>query len=302
MSNKNRLGAGLAWLLAASIPLTAGAGEALDRVRSSGHLRLAYLPAAKPFTSRGASGTVEGYGAALCEQIAARAKSELGLSELAVDWVPVSPSTAFSSVAGGEADVLCTPSNATLERRKTLSFSIPTFAGGIRAVVRSDVPPALRDVLEATPAQRNVWRGSPAVTLLQQTTFATVARTSSERWLAGKVASFKLNTVTTTVPDYAGGINALLERKVDVFFAERDVVLAAMDDSARQKLVVLDRQLTQEPLALALPRGDEDFRLLVDTALSGVYSSPEFAALYGKYFGALDEPSRTFFTWATPAP
>ena len=57
-----------------------------------------------------------------------------------------------------------------------------------------------------------------------------------------------------------------------MFFAERDVALAAMDANASEKLRVLNRQITQEPLALALPRDDEDLRLLVDTALSSTYS------------------------------
>jgi polar amino acid transport system substrate-binding protein len=229
-------------------------------------------------------------------------KAHLGLPQLKSNWVAVRADNAFSTVAGGQADVLCTPTNASLERRKALSFSIPAFAGGVRAVVRNDAPAELRNILEAAPSQRNVWRGSPSLTLLEKTTFATTAGTTTEKRLAGKVASFKLNTATVSVPDYASGIKFLLERKIDVFLAERDAVLAAMDDNARQKLLVLNRQLTHDPLALALPRNDEDFRLVVDTALSGAYSSPEFAAMYGKYFGSLDEASRNFFSWATPAP
>ena len=215
---------------------------------------------------------VEGYGAALCERIAAGLKSQLGLSQLAVDWVPVTIDTAANAVAGGQADVLCTPANATLARRKTLSFSIPIFAGGIRAVVRDDVTPQIREALEDNPRTRPVWRGTPAQGMVEATRFATVAGTSSERWLRAKKASFKLNTATVSVPDYASGIKFLLEDKIDVFFAERDVALAAMDANASEKLRVLNRQITHEPLALALPRGDEDLRLLVDTALSSTYS------------------------------
>jgi ABC-type amino acid transport substrate-binding protein len=183
-----------------------------------------------------------------------------------------------------------------------VSFSIPTFAGGIRAVVRSDASTQLRDVLEARVTEKPVWRGSPALTLLEKTRFAAVAGTTSEKTLAKRVASFKLNTATVSVPDYASGIRFLLERKIDVFLAERDVVLAAMDDSARQKLIVLNRQMTHEPLSLALPRGDEDFRLLIDTVLTAAFNSPDFAVVYGKHFGRLDEGSKQFFSWAAPAP
>lgn len=296
--NKKHLGA---LLLAGCISGTALAGGTLDRIRDSGHIRFAYLPNAKPFTS-GAGGAVEGYSAELCKRIAEQVKSSLGMPQLTVDWVEVHADNVFSSVSGGDADVLCTPSNATLERRKSLSYSLPVFAAGVRAVVRSDAPMALRDVLEANPSQRNVWRGSPAMNLIEKTTIAAVTNTSSERWLTSKVKGLQLNTVTRSVPDYATGIQMLIDRKIDVFLAERDVVLAAMDPKTQANVVVLKRQLTNEPLALALPRNDEDFRLQVDTALSAAYNASEFSSMYVKYFGRMDDATRNFFAWVTPAP
>jgi polar amino acid transport system substrate-binding protein len=302
MTNKNRIIPGLALLLAACIGGTAFAGATFDKVRGSGHLRLGYLPQAKPFTSVGADGKVEGYGAALCGEIARRVQAELAMPQLAVDWVPVTMDTGFTLVMRGDVDVLCTPTVATLGRRKALAYSLPTFAGGVRAVVRSDAPSTLKDVLEATPAQRNVWRGSPAMSLIKEVRFAAVAGTTSERWLATKVQTFKINAATTSVPDYASGLRFLQEGKYDVFFAERDVVLANLDEASKSKVIILNRQLTHEPLALGLPRGDEDFRLFVDTVLSNTYNAADFPALYVKYFGAFDEPSRLFFSWVTPPP
>jgi len=114
------------------------------------------------------------------------------------------------------------------------------------------------------------------------------------------VKAFKLNTVTVSVPDYASGIKFLMERKIDVFLAERDVVLATLDDKSRANILVLNRQITHEPLALAMPRGDDDFRLQVDSALTEAYNSPEFSALYVKYFHKMDDATRTFFAWVTP--
>jgi len=298
-----RFGAALTILaLSAMASATASAGDTLERIKSSGHVRFAYIAQAKPFTSAGAGGAVEGYGAALCDKIAASLKTQLGAPQLAVDWVPVTIDTAANTIAGGQADVLCTPSNATLARRKTLAFSIPTFAGGIRAVVRSDLTPQVREALELKPRDRPVWRGTPAQGMVEATRFATVAGTSAERWLAQGIKKFRLNTATVSVPDYASGIKFLMENKIDVFFGDADVALAAMDEKAVQELRILNRQITHEPLALALPRGDEDFRLLVDTALSNTYSSPDFASLYAKYFGLLDESTQNFFAWVIPPP
>ncbi len=305
MSNKQlpKLAAALTVLtLGAVASATALAGDALNKIRDGGHLRLAYLPNAKPFTSGGNGGAPEGYGIALCERIAASLKTQLAAPQLAVDWVPVTIDSASTTVSSGQADLLCTPSNATLARRKTLAFSLPVYAGGIRAVVRDDLAPQVREAIELNPRQRPVWRGTPAQGMVEATRFAVVAGTSSENWLRTEVRKYKLNTATTSVPDYASGIKFLMENKIDVFFGQADVAMAAMDQAAMLKLRVLNRQITQEPLALAMPRGDEDLRLAVDTALSNAYSSGDFAALYGKYFGSLDDNARSFFAWVNPAP
>jgi polar amino acid transport system substrate-binding protein len=65
--------------------------------------------------------------------------------------------------------------------------------------------------------------------------------------------------------------------------------------------MVLDRYFEYEPLALVLARGDEDFRLLVDSTLSGLYHSKDFFALYTRFFGAPSDMTRTLFkVYAVP--
>ena len=65
-----------------------------------------------------------------------------------------------------------------------------------------------------------------------------------------------------------------------------------MDESAARKTSCLDRMFTHESLALAQARGNDDFRLLVDRALSEFYDSAEFRDLYAKWFGAFDGDAR----------
>jgi len=54
---------------------------------------------------------------------------------------------------------------------------------------------------------------------------------------------------------------------------------------APEKLKISEDYLTVEPYALALPRGDEDFRLAVDTALSHIFRSNEIIAIFDASFG-----------------
>ena len=84
--------------------------------------------------------------------------------------------------------------------------------------------------------------------------------------------------------------------------------MKALDDAwrwyenTRDNLLRLNRLARKYWLSLpwegALGRDDE-FRLLVDGAISQVYRSGEIEKLYVKYFGEPDESALTFFRWNT---
>ena len=119
----------------------------LDRVRQTGKLMLGYRDDARPFSYKGGDGQVTGYTVSLCQKVAEQVKAELGLTELAIEWVPVTVEDRFTAVAQGKIDLLCGSSTETLERRKQVSFSLPIFPSGTAALLRADAPVPLQDVL-----------------------------------------------------------------------------------------------------------------------------------------------------------
>jgi polar amino acid transport system substrate-binding protein len=282
--------------------LPASAAGTLERIQQSGHIKLGYLADARPFSSS-EGGKADGFSVALCEKVVDRIKAQLSLPQLVVDWVQVQPKGDLAKVREGAIDLMCTPAAETLSRRQDVSFSIPVFPAGMRAVLRKDAAAALRDAIANAPGAKGssgppVWRGAPAAKLLEKKTFAVVAGSTSESWLASKIAMFQMTKAQTVlVPDYRTGLQQLADRKVDVFFGDRAVMLGAMDSAQRQNLTVLDRMLTHEPVSLSLARGDDEFRLTVDSALSAAYTAANFGELYAKWFGQYDESARTFYTW-----
>jgi polar amino acid transport system substrate-binding protein len=287
----------VAFLATAAMPASAAT---LDRIRESGSIKLGYLADARPFSYRNEAGAAEGYAVAICQQVADQVKKGLQLPSLRVEWIPVTPDDRLRDVQQGKIDVLCAPTSATLAHRQDVSFSIPIFAGGNRAVLRADAPAALREALGDSRSTRAVWRGAPAAKVLKGTTFAVVAGTSSDKWLKSRRVALQVDARIVPVVDYRSGLQQLSDGKVDVFFGERSLVLGAMSDSERKDLVILDRLFTHEPLALALARGDEDFRLLVDRSLSQLYSSDGFGDLYKRWYGEYGDKARTYFLWNTP--
>jgi polar amino acid transport system substrate-binding protein len=290
---------GIAVLATSLLPFAyaapAAAAGTLDRIRQAGKIELGFRADARPFSYKDESGKAAGYSIALCEKIADDVKAELALPALTVEWVPVTLEDRFQAVQQGKVDLLCGADTATLTRRKDVSFSIPIFPSGIGAILRADAPVQLRDVLAGRPSSGPIWRGSPA-RILEKKTFSVVTGTTSAIWLANQFDKFQIDGTVAPVDSYQAGIQRVLDRSSDVFFGDRPILYdAAGASSSAADLVVLDRLFTYEPLALALERGDEDFRLVVDRSLSRLFKSGGFKDVYVKWFGEPDDSAAIFF-------
>ena len=66
-------------------------------------------------------------------------------------------------------------------------------------------------------------------------------------------------------------------------------------DAFADQMKVLDTLFAFAPVAMVLERGDEDFRLLVDTVISELYRSGEIEQVHRKYLGELREGAKLLF-------
>jgi len=90
-----------------------------------------------------------------------------------------------------------------------------------------------------------------------------------------------------------------VQRRADALFGERAMLLdMAARRGSSNDVVVLDRLFTYEPLAFALPAGDEPLRLIVDRTLTQFYTFGPLGGLYTKWFGEPDASAITFFRWS----
>jgi polar amino acid transport system substrate-binding protein len=283
-------------VISASVAPLSAAGT-LDRIRQNGKVMLGYRADAQPFSYRDEAGTPAGYSVALCQSIADALKIDLALANLSIEWVPVTIDDRFSAVQQGKVDLLCSAETETLARRKEVSFSLPIYPSGIGALLAADTPPALEEILErGSPPTKPIWRGSPARTLLEQQTFAVVANTRAVDWLRERAAAFDIDAKIIPVDSYEAGVQSLIDGTTDVLFGDRAILLeAAKRNAAAHDLTLLDRRFTNEPVALVLARGDEDFRLVVDQKLSQTIRSDAFRSLYARWFGEFDQASARFF-------
>ncbi|MGG7647837.1 amino acid ABC transporter substrate-binding protein [Pseudomonas sp. ES4] len=281
-------------LALSTLPLMAGA-DTLERVRSSHTFTLGYMPDLAPF-SKQEGDKANGYAIDLCLKIADKLKSELGLPDLKVRYQPVQVSEQVSAVSQGKVDILCTPTPPTLERRKMISYSIPIYTAGLSVVVRKDAAAPLLNVLNGQVAYTGpTWRASINNGLANQT-YATLEGGVTEDWIRERMRLLNVIASLVTVDNNDEGIKLVADGKADAFFSERMLLRNEITkEGAARNLMVLDRIFEYSPVAMMVDRNDEDFRLLVDTALSEAYSSGAIEKGYDQYLGGTDDTVKKLF-------
>ena len=237
-----------------------------------------------------------GYAIDLCLKIADKLKTELGLPDLQVRYQPVTVAEEISAVKLGKVDILCTPTPPTLERRKTISYSIPIYTAGLSVVVRKDAAEPLLNVLNGKEANTGpTWRATINHGLANQT-YATIEGGVTEDWIREQMRMLGVIASLVTVANTDEGASLVAARKADAFFSERMLLKNQVaKGDANNDLMVLDRIFEFSPVAMIVERGDEDFRLLVDTALSEAYRSGAIEQAYDKYLGGINETMKKLF-------
>jgi polar amino acid transport system substrate-binding protein/glutamate/aspartate transport system substrate-binding protein len=257
--------AALLGVIAAGAP-TAWAG-ALDKIRTDQTIRIAYRQDAPPFSSKVAnSAEPTGFMIDLCQAVAKQLGEQLGIAPLKIAYVAVTAANRFDTIAKGDADLLCEATSNTLSRRKQVDFSIATFLDGT-GLLTNDTS---IDSVKALAGHK----------------VGVLAGTTTEQSLRAGLSDGKITAEVIPVTTHDEGLGMLDDGKITAYFADRAILIyLAPRSKAPDKLSIAKNYLTIEPYALALSRGDSDFRLAVDTALSQIYRSDEIGKIFSQAFG-----------------
>ena len=264
-------GAVLLTMLCAAWATSASAG-ALDRIRQDKVIRLAYREDAPPFSYKDNIGEPAGYMVDLCRAIAKDLAKQQQFTDLSVVYVPVTAVNRFDVIQQDKADLLCEPTSATLSRRKQVDFSIATYIDGASLMIRVDGP---RDVKSLAGLKVGV-----------------LGATTTELELRETLKSYAVDAQVIVAKTHAEGLTMMDDGAISAYFADRDILTTLIKNSkAPEKLAVAENYLTIEPYALALPHGDDDFRLAVDQAISHIYRSGQISAIFARNFGTNTKPN-----------
>ena len=263
----------LAWLaFGATLLLAVGAqAQTLERVRASSTFKIGFREDAEPFSFKDTQGEPAGFSIELCRLIATQVRQTLGLDELTIEYVPVGTEDRFQAIRDGRIDILCSADTVTLSRRELVDFSLFTFLDGAAVLLRADSP----EDLSGLAGQKIGVRGA----------------TTTEDALRNTLAKLDMKAEVVPVSSHDEGRAKLEAGEIAAYFGDQAILIFLAKESAPGKLKLSDQQFTFEPYALALARGDDDFRLLVDRTLAQTYRSGRIDVVFKSAFGDNANPT-----------
>lgn len=259
-------------LTAASPALGQELDGTLRKVKASGTLVLGYRESSPPFSFIGPDKRPVGYSIDLCLHVAGFIQKQLGLADLKLSWLPVTPDTRFQAVVRGPVDLECGSTTASLSRQEQVDFSLMTFVdGGGLLITTAGTLRGLGDL-----GNRRI---------------GVVPGTTTEKALADFLAKEFIKVRMVSVKDHAEGLAALEAHNIDAYASYRGTLMGlALNAGQPSRFALADVLFSYEPYGLMMRRNDAAFRLAVNRALAGLYRSTRVSTLYERWFGAFGKP------------
>ena len=264
-------------IVAASLVATGAAAQqgpnTLGKIKAAKAINVAYSPDSLPFSFAEAGKDPAGYSIDLCKRVIAQIGRAVGEPNLKVNWIAGTTPERLQMVASGRADLECANTTQTLGRLASVDFSGLIFIDASGFILRKD-----------SAINKFADMGGKKIAVLKGTTTETRLKDALQRRLVN----------ATVIPVDTGnqGIVLLESGGADAYAGDKiklvGLALLAKDPA---KLSMLAEELSYEPYAMALPRGDSALRLEVNRALTQVYIGGGIEAIFAQWLGSLGRPS-----------
>ena len=267
------LAAVVALSLTGTAAVAQSAPDTLAKIKSAKTINVAFSGDSLPFSYVAEGNKPAGYSIDLCQRVIGAIGRAVGEPNLKVNWIVGTAAERVQMVASGKADMDCANTTVTQTRLKVVDFSNLIFVDGGGFLVTSDAP-------------------INRFTDLNGKKIAVIKGTTTEKRLTDAMKTYLVNAQVTTISDGSEGVALLGSGAVDAFAGDK-IKLIGLAAQAKDpdKYAMLMEDLSFEPYALALPRGDAAMRLEVNKALTQVYVSGDIDVIFRAWLGKLGRPS-----------
>jgi glutamate/aspartate transport system substrate-binding protein len=258
-------GASIACLAVAAAQAAEPTGV-LKRVKDSGQITVGYRESSIPFSYLDDKAQPVGYTMELCTRVIDALKKELKLPNLAVKLQAVTSQNRIPLVVNGTVDMECGSTVNNVERQAQVAFSDTTFVVATRFIARrADNLKTIDD--------------------LKGKTVAVTTGTNTVKRVRDLDAARKLGLTMINGKDHADSMLLMTSGRASAFF-EDDILLVGLAASspAPNDFALSVEGYSVDPYSIMLPKGDAEFKKLVDGVLVDLFRSGEINGIYDRWF------------------
>jgi glutamate/aspartate transport system substrate-binding protein len=258
-------GASIACLAVAAAQAAEPTGV-LKRVKDSGQITVGYRESSIPFSYLDDKAQPVGYTMELCTRVIDALKKEFKLPNLAVKLQAVTSQNRIPLVVNGTVDMECGSTVNNVERQAQVAFSDTTFVVATRFIARrADNLKTIDD--------------------LKGKTVAVTTGTNTVKRVRDLDAARKLGLTMINGKDHADSMLLMTSGRASAFF-EDDILLVGLAASspAPNDFALSVEGYSVDPYSIMLPKGDAEFKKLVDGVLVDLFRSGEINGIYDRWF------------------
>ena len=260
LAMKNYVAAVVSLCLVAVAPGAWGADQltgTLKKVKDAGFISVGHRESSIPFSYYDDTNQVVGYSQDLVMMVIEAVKKKLNLPNLEVKLIPVTSQNRIPLIQNGTIDIESGSTTNNLERQQQVSFSDTMFIIGTRLLVKKDS--GIKDFAD-----------------LKGKNVVVTAGTTSERLIREMNEKNKMGMNVISAKDHGESFLTLQSGRVVAFMLD-DALLAGERAKARkpEDWVIVGTPQSKEAYGMMIPKGDDEFKKLVDETIAQAETSGE---------------------------
>jgi glutamate/aspartate transport system substrate-binding protein len=238
----------------------------LKKIKDSGAISLGHRESSVPFSYYDDKNQVVGYSYDLQMLVVNAVKQKLGLPNLQVKMIPVTSQNRIPLIQNGTIDLEAGSTTNNQERQQQVSFSDTMFIIGTRLLTKKDS--GIKDFPD-----------------LKGKNVVTTAGTTSERLLREMNQKNNMGMNIISAKDHGESFLTLQSGRAVAFMMD-DALLAGERAKARKPddWVIVGTPQSKEAYGMMFPKGDQEFKKVIDDTLAQAMTSGAVEKTYQKWF------------------
>ncbi len=259
----------LAMAAVAALGLSAAATAeegTLQKIKSSGSITIGHRDASIPFSYYDDKQQVVGYAVDLCLKIVDAVKADLKMPKIETKYQLVTSANRIPLMANGTIDLECGSTTNNLEREKQVGFTITHFVTANRWIAKKS---AKLKKLED----------------LKGKTIVSTAGTTNIKQITELNAQHNLGMNIISANGHPEAFQMVETGRAAAFVMD-DILLYSLAAQSRnpKDYEISPVALSVEPYGIMLRKDDNEFKKVVDAAMTKIYKSGEINKIYDKWF------------------